>query len=137
MPARMRNFIIEKGADFLRVLGIADAEGDLLNMTGGGYSAELKIVDDTGATLLELTTAAEGGIELGNGEITIDVDKAITDALSLAALLRSGTINEPAPNDSPDYVAFGALANYDFWLHEPDGRDSRLLKGTICFAGFE
>ena len=139
MPARLRNFIIDPGADFVRVLAIADSAGDPLDMTGGGYSARLRILNDDGTELLVLSSATDA-VVLGNGTITIDSDKAVADALDLAGLARRGTITEPAPplegstEPQPDYVAFGTLADCEFYLTEPGDLDSRLLKGLVCFA---
>lgn len=137
MPARLRNFIIDPGADFVRVIDVTDSAGELLDMSSG-YTATLTLYNDDGSQLAQYDT--ENGITLGDGTISIEVDAAVLDDLSLAGLARRGTLTEPAPplasaqDPQPDYIAVGSLANYDLHLSNESGDDYRLLKGQFCFA---
>lgn len=131
MPARLRNFIFEKGGDFYRRLNVTDSNGVSVDLSSG-YTATAAVYaaqDETGSPLLSLS------VSLGNGYIDLSATKAVIAAVDLSAVTRSGTIDEPAPNDDPSYTAFGKLAYYRLVLAGPDSLDDDcLLRGQICFA---
>lgn len=135
MPARIRNFIVERGGDFYRRINVTDSAGLPVDLTSG-YGATLiatAAAEDETAPLFTLTDG--NGLTLGVGYIDIGVGKAVLSALDLSALPAPVVITEPAPNDEPDYVGEGKAAHYRLLVTGPaDFDDDCVLRGQICFA---
>lgn len=134
MPARLRNFIIERGGDFYRRLLVTDTNGSV-DLTSG-YVATFVVLpnlDEAAVPLLSLDSNGDA-VTLGNGWIDISIAAAQLSALDLSGVTRRGSLSEPAANDEPDFVGFGALVYHRVTLRGPDATDDDVkLRGQICF----
>lgn len=131
MPARKRDFIIEKGADFQRVLFLkAGADADIRLFTARMQIRASAVSDPF---LLELTTE-NGRLAVDYGQITINVAAAITTTIDTASLTTKGKVTEPAPAGELPYEGEGKLGVYDLELVSPAGIVTRYLFGQIVFV---
>lgn len=137
MPARLRNFIIERGGDFYRRLNVTDSTGAAVDLTFG-YVCRLVIetTRDADATaVLDInSTDHPGQIALGVGYIDLALSKTELAMLDLSGLTRRGALTEPAPNGESDYAGNGRLAYHRVALNGPHTADDDVkLRGQICF----
>lgn len=137
MPARLRNFIIERGGDFYRRLLVTDSAGVAVDLTSG-YVARFVVeptLEDGVTALLDLNSTDHATqVVLGNGYIDLAIPKATLAALDLSGITRSGTLTEPAANDEPDFYGSGKLAYHRVLLNGPTTVDDDVkLRGQICF----
>jgi hypothetical protein len=109
-PARL-NFSVWKGATFQKRLTYHQGGSTSTPVDLTGYSAELKVIDGTGSTLLTLTNSS--GIVLGGTSGTIDL--IVTDEATSAFSWRTG--------------------NYKLSLTTSDGRKDYLLFGNFSVKG--
>lgn len=117
MTAGVKDFTIEQGAAFSRVLTWKDENGAAINLTG--YTARMYIKEkysDT-ATLLQLTTE-NSRIALGGAAGTITLSIAAADTAGLEA---NAQINKIVGDK---YV-------YDLELVSSGGVPTRLLHGNV------
>jgi len=131
MPARRRDFIVDKGADFQRQLYLAPGpDADIRNFT-----ARMQIRASASAEpfLLELTTE-NGRITCDYGVVTLNLPNAITAALDTSTLTTKGKIIEPANAGEKPYEGEGKLAVYDLELVSPAGIVSKYLYGKVVFV---
>lgn len=109
MPAGKYNFKLEEGATFNTVITWEESDSPIDNT---GYTARMTIRNNNfdGAVILELTTE-NGRIVLGgaDGQITLNVDAADTEALDFAS---------------------GA---YDLEMINGDGDVVRLIEGVVTY----
>lgn len=136
MPARLRNFIMERGGDFYRRLLVTDSNGAVDLTTG--YVAQLVIepsLDADAVALLDVNSADHPTqVVLGNGYIDLAIPKATLTALDLSGITRRGALAEPAADDEPDFVGQGALAYHRVLLRGPAATDDDVkLRGQVCF----
>lgn len=137
MPARLRNFIIERGGDFYRRLNVVDGAGDPLDLTVGWlarFVVEPSLAEGV-TPLLDLnSTDHPERLILGEGWLDIAIPKATLEALDLTGLTRRGTLTEPAPNNERDFSGYGRLAHHRVVLNGPTATDDDVkLRGQICF----
>lgn len=131
MPARERNFIIEKGADFQRQLFLkAGPDADIRNFTA---RMQIRATVASEPFLLELTTENDR-ITCDYGVITLNLTAAITTAIDTSTLTTRGKLNEPGPTGELPYEGEGKLAVYDLELVSPSGVVSRYLHGKVVFV---
>lgn len=139
MPARLRNFIVERGGDFYRRLNVTDSTGAPLDLTFG-YVARC-VINPTQAegvtALLDFNSDDHPEqVVLGAGYLDLAIPKATLAALDLSGITRAGTLTEPAPNDEPDYYGYGKLAYHRVVINGPSSVDDDVkLRGQICFEG--
>jgi len=131
MPARKRDFIIEKGSDFQRVLYLepgADADIRL-------FTARMQIrASATGEPfLLELTTA-NSRITCDYGTITLNVPAAITTAIDTSTLTSKGKVTEPAAAGKLPFEREGKIGVYDLELVSPSGIVTQYIFGQVVFV---
>ena len=131
MPARKRDFIIEKGADFQRQLFLkAGPDADIRNFTGR-MQIRKSATDST--VLFELTTA-NNRITCDYGVITLNIANADTTTLDTSSLTAKGKVTEPGPIGELPYESEGKLAVYDLELVSPSGVVTRYLEGRVCIV---
>lgn len=129
MPARKRDFIIEKGADFQRQLFLKPGpDADIRNFTA---RMQVRSAVSSEIVVLELTTE-NNRINCDYGIITINVTAAVTTALDTSGLTSKGKITEPGPTGELPYESEGKLAVYDLELISPAGVVTRYLEGRVC-----
>lgn len=129
MPARKRDFIIEKGADFQRQLFLKPgSDADIRNFTA---RMQVRSAVSSEIVVLELTTE-NNRINCDYGIITINVTAAVTTALDTSGLTSKGKITEPGPTGELPYESDGKLAVYDLELISPAGVVTRYLEGRVC-----
>lgn len=129
MPARKRDFIIEKGADFQRQLFLKPGpDADIRNFTA---RMQVRSAVSSEIVVLELTTE-NNRINCDYGIITINVTAAVTTALDTSGLTSKGKITEPGPTGELPYESDGKLAVYDLELISPAGVVTRYLEGRVC-----
>lgn len=80
--------------------------------------------------MIALTTETSG-ITLHNGYIDIVISDAVSAAISVAGLSRTGTIVEPAADCELPYSAEGYLARYALRIESDAGVVTTLLTGTV------
>jgi hypothetical protein len=88
------------------------------------------VYNDDDTPLITLTTETSG-ITLHNGYIDIVISDAVSAAVSVAGLSRTGTIVEPAADCELPYTAEGYLARYALRVESTTGVVTTLLTGTI------
>jgi hypothetical protein len=131
MPARERNFIIDKGSDFQRTLYLAPGpDADIRNFTA---RMQIRASVASEPFLLELTTA-NGRITCDYGVITLNLPNAITETVDTSTLTTKGKILEPANAGEKPYEGEGKLAVYDLELVSPAGIVSKYLYGKVVFV---
>lgn len=131
MPARKRDFIIEKGADFQRQLFLKPgSDADIRNFTA---RMQVRSAVSSEVVVLDLTTE-NGRINCGYGVITINVTAAITTALDTSGLNSKGKVTEPGPIGELPYESEGKIALYDLELISPSGIVTRYLEGRVCIV---
>ena len=131
MPARKRDFIIEKGADFQRQLFLKPGpDADIRNFTG---RMQIRSAVSSEIVVLELTTE-NNRITCGYGVITINVTAAVTTALDTSGLTSKCKVTEPGPTGELPYESEGKLAVYDLELISPSGVVTRYLEGRVCIV---
>lgn len=131
MPARKRDFIIEKGADFQRQLFLkAGPDADIRNFTAR-MQIRKSATDST--VLFELTTE-NNRIACDYGVITLNVANADTTILDTTSLTAKGKATEPGPIGELPYESEGKLAVYDLELVSPSGVVTRYLEGRVCIV---
>ncbi|PTQ89789.1 hypothetical protein [Agitococcus lubricus] len=131
MPARKRDFIIEKGADFQRQLFLkAGPDADIRDFTA---RMQVRSAVSSEVVVLDLTTE-NGGITCDYGVITINVTAAITTALDTSGLNSKGKVTEPGPIGELPYESEGKIALYDLELISPSGIVTRYLEGRVAIV---
>jgi len=131
MPARKRDFIIEKGADFQRQLFLKPGpDADIRNFTA---RMQVRSAVSSEIVVLELTTE-NNRITCGYGVITINVPSSITTTLDTSGLTIKGKVTEPGPIGELPYESEGKLAVYDLELISPAGVVTRYLEGRVCIV---
>lgn len=131
MPARERNFIIEKGADFQRELYLQPGpDADIRLFTA---RMQIRATASSPTFLLELTTV-NNYLAVDYGKITINVPNTIINGVDTSTLIVSGKITEPAPAGELPYEGNGKIAVYDLELVSPAGVVSRYLQGKVVFV---
>jgi hypothetical protein len=80
--AGKKNFIIEQGATFSKVITWKDKTGALVNLTGFSARMHIRSTVDATTTILELTTA-NSRIALGGAAGTITLTVSATDTAAL------------------------------------------------------
>lgn len=87
MTAAVYNITCEQGADLRIVFTATDSNGAAIDLTGASAAMQVRATVAAAATILSLTSAVGGGIELGGvaGTITITVLAAITAGLQAGA----------------------------------------------------
>lgn len=126
MPARRRDFILYIGDTFQRQINLRSGpEADIADFTG-----EFIVYNDDDSKLVALTTETSG-ITLHNGYIEIEITDAVSAAISVAGLSRTGTVVEPAADCELPYSAEGYLARYALRVESTTGVVTTLLTGTV------
>lgn len=126
MPARRRDFILYIGDTFTRQVNLKSGpDADIADFTG-----EFIVYNDDDTPLITLTTETSG-ITLHNGYIDIVISDAVSAAISVSGLSRTGTIVEPADNCELPYSAEGYLARYALRVESTTGVVTTLLTGTV------
>lgn len=105
------NLVIEQGADFSHIVGLTDADGVALDLTG--YDARMQIRQLVGSEdpLVELTVG-NGGIVLNElvGQLTLTISSTDTTAMTW----RSGV--------------------YDLEIVDPDDIVTRIMQGSATLS---
>lgn len=131
MPARKRDFIIDKGSDFQRQLYLSPGpDADIRNFTA---RMQIRGSVTSDPFLLELTTENDR-ITCDYGVITLNLANAVTTAVDTSTLTSKGKILEPAEDCDKPYEGEGKLAVYDLELISPAGIVTKYLYGKVCFV---
>lgn len=131
MPARDRNFIIEKGADFQRQLYLKPGpDADIRDFTA---RMQVRATTSSEAFLLELTTANDK-ITCDYGVVTLNLTAAMTAAIDTSTLTTKGKLTEPAAAGELPFEGEGKLAVYDLELESPAGIVTRYLQGKVVIV---
>ncbi len=131
MPARERNFIVDKGSDFQRQLYLSPGpDADIRDFTA---RMQIRASATTDPFLLELTTENDR-ITCDYGVITLNLTNAVTSAIDTSSLTAKGTITEPASAGEKPYEGTGKLAVYDLELVSPAGIVTKYLYGKVVFV---
>ena len=109
MTAAVKNLVIEQKAAFEKRLTFKDKLKRPVDLTG--YTARLQIRDLDGSLIVELSTE-NGGITLtpAHGFIVLFIATSVTSTMTFKT------------------------ANYDLKLIPPNGRDKRLLQGSVTLS---
>lgn len=84
MPAGRKDFSIEKGATFSRVISLKNSDDTAVNLTGYTARMKIKAAYSSSSALVEMTTE-NGRITLGGTAGTITLLISATDTAALTA----------------------------------------------------